>query len=135
MKKLILILIAVYLPMANAELTVSVASRHFGNSDYNYNETNPGLINYWYSKNYYTFVGAYKNSHSENSVIAGIGHEWNNLCFEYGYVSGYENTNLAAQFCYRFNIYNQKFKINAIPAKQFGVAESDIISLQWSMPW
>lgn len=121
---------------AEQELTVSLVSKHFGNSDYNYNEVNPGIISYWYnSPKYYTFIGAYKNSHSRNTFLAGIGHEWQNFCFEYGYVSGYDNAKAAAQFCYRFNVYGYKFKLNAMPAKQFGIASSDVMSLQVSIPF
>lgn len=135
MKHLIIILaitLTATVCSADSETTISLVSKHFGNDGYKYNEVNPGVIQYWYnSPKYYTFAGAYKNSHSRSTFLAGVGHEWKNWCVEYGYVSGYENTKLAGQFCYRFNLLNQKFKFNFMPAKQIGIAASDVVSLQW----
>lgn len=116
-------------PMAFAgDYSAVIASKHFGAEENLYNEFNPGLV---YYSDEYNFIGAYKNSFNKLSIFIGKGYKLDitddiSLCAEAGLVSGYDHGFVAAQACVQ--VYN--VKINVAPGKMFGVAHSDVVSLQ-----
>ena len=113
----------------SGDYSAIIASKHYGSDEVLYNEFNPGIA--YYTDDYY-FVGAYKNSFSKLSVFAGRGYKFDisddiSVCAEAGLVSGYDHGFIAAQLC----VMAYRFKVNIAPGKALGLAESNVVSLQY----
>ena len=109
---------------SNAETGLVVASKHHGGGEYN--EVNPGLIQYWQDTDRYYFAGAYKNSYSNMSGIIGVG--TGNMFFsEAALLTGYDKD---VTFAAQFGVHVGFVKIGYAPARLLGVGSSDIFTLQ-----
>lgn len=133
MNKLLIPLVLLSASAMADSIQVPMASMHFQDGDYN--EINPGLIFERDLTDHFSLIGgAYLNSYSNTSIVAGGELQYGAFGVQAGLATGYEELHghklqPTGTLFSEFKLLKSKFRVSIIPHKEGAVVFSVVFAL------